>query len=114
LGQWNGANGGNFMKNTTPDPAEPIGEVTIVNDFLPPPEQLVPKKNTVRVTMEFTKDSIDFFKCEAKRHNASYQAMIRNLVDAYAREHQQQFTDKGSFSCAMSLTRCICLRQILF
>lgn len=33
------------MKNTTPDPAEPIGEVTIVNDFLPPPEQLVPKKN---------------------------------------------------------------------
>jgi ppGpp synthetase/RelA/SpoT-type nucleotidyltranferase len=37
------------MRDTTPDPAEPIGEVTIVRDFLPSPEQLVPKENTVRV-----------------------------------------------------------------
>ncbi len=77
------------MNNKIPDPAEPIGEVTIVKDFLPPPEQLVPKKTTVRVTMEFTKESIEFFKREAKRHNASYQAMIRNLVDIYAKEQQQ-------------------------
>jgi len=76
------------MSNTIPDPAKPIGEVTIVQDFLPPPEQLVPKKTTVRITMEFTQESIDFFKQEAKRHNASYQAMIRNLVDAYAKQHQ--------------------------
>lgn len=74
------------MSNTIPDPAEPIGEVTLVNDFLPPPEALVPKKKTVRVTMEFTQESIDFFKQEAKRHNASYQAMIRNLVDIYAKQ----------------------------
>jgi len=78
------------MKNTTPDPAEPIGEVTIVNDFLPSPKELVPKKNTVRVTMEFTKESIEFFKREAERHNASYQAMIRNLVDAYAKQQQDR------------------------
>ncbi|MFN9175657.1 MAG: hypothetical protein ACK58N_14430 [Synechocystis sp.] len=74
------------MNSKIPDPAEPIGEVTLVNDFLPPPEALVPKKKTVRVTMEFTKESIDFFKQEAKRHNASYQAMIRNLVDVYAKQ----------------------------
>lgn len=30
------------MKNTTPDPTEPIGKVTTVNDFLPSPEELVP------------------------------------------------------------------------
>lgn len=78
------------MKNNTPDPAEPMGEVTIANDFLPSPKELVPKKNTVRVTMEFTKESIDFFKHEAERHNASYQAMIRNLVDAYAKHQQNQ------------------------
>jgi predicted DNA binding CopG/RHH family protein len=77
------------MKNTTADPAEPIGNVTIVKDFLPPPEQLVPKKNTVRVTIEFTKDSIEFFKREAQLHNASYQAMIRNLVDAYVKTQQK-------------------------
>ncbi|MGI0479600.1 hypothetical protein ACN4EE_02300 [Geminocystis sp. CENA526] len=77
------------MKNTTPDPTYPIGDVTIVTDFLPPPEQLVPKKNTVRITMEFTKESIDFFKREAQQHNASYQAMIRNLVDFYSKQQQK-------------------------
>ena len=77
------------MKNTTPDPAEPIGNVTIVEDFLPPPEQLVPKKNTVRVTMEFTKESIEYFKREAQRYNAPYQAMIRNLVDIYVQKQQK-------------------------
>ncbi|ANV83981.1 hypothetical protein AWQ21_06070 [Picosynechococcus sp. PCC 7003] len=76
------------MSNITPDPAKPIGEVTVVRDFLPAPEELIPKKNHVRVTMEFTQESIEFFKQEAKRHNASYQAMIRNLVDAYAKQHQ--------------------------
>ena len=77
------------MKNTTPDPAEPIGNVTIVEDFLPPPEQLVPKKNTVKVTMEFTKESIEYFKREAQLYNAPYQAMIRNLVDIYVKKQQQ-------------------------
>ncbi len=77
------------MKNRTPDPEKPIGNVTIVEDFLPPPEQLVPKTKTVRVTMEFTKESIEFFKREAKYHNASYQEMIRNLVDTYAKQQKQ-------------------------
>ena len=51
MAQHSGVNGGNFMKNNIPDPAEPIGEVTIVHDFIPSPKELVPKKNTVRVTM---------------------------------------------------------------
>jgi uncharacterized membrane-anchored protein YhcB (DUF1043 family) len=76
------------MKNITPDPAKPIGKVTIVEDFLPPPEQLIPNQNTVRVTMEFSKESIEYFKREAQRHNASYQSLIRNLVDAYVRQQQ--------------------------
>ncbi|MFN7226469.1 MAG: hypothetical protein ACK5UY_04365 [Holosporales bacterium] len=76
------------MKNTTHDPANPIGKITVVKDFLPQPSQLVTKKNTVRITMEFTKDSIDFFKEAAEHHHASYQAMIRNLVDAYAKQQK--------------------------
>ena len=74
------------MNNTIPDPAEPIGNVTIVEDFLPPVNQLVPRQKTVTVTMEFTQERIEFFKREAKRRNSSYQEMISNLVDAYARQ----------------------------
>jgi hypothetical protein len=86
LGLLNGVNGGSFMNNTIPDPAEPIGKVTIVEDFLPPVNQLIPRQKTVTITMEFTQESIEFFKREAKRRNSSYQEMISNLVDAYAKQ----------------------------
>jgi hypothetical protein len=66
-----GENGKKSMKNTIPDPAEPIGEDTIVADFLPPPEQLIPKKSTVQVMMELTQKSIEYFQQEVKQHNAS-------------------------------------------
>ncbi|NJN71407.1 MAG: hypothetical protein HC799_00585 [Limnothrix sp. RL_2_0] len=71
------------MNNTMPDPAKPIGDVTIVQDFLPPVNELIPRGQTVTVTMEFTQESIEFFKREAQRRNSSYQDIIRSLVDAY-------------------------------
>ena len=74
------------MSSTIPDPAEPIGNVTIVDDFLPSPEQLVPKKNTVRLTLDFTKESIEFLQREAQSQDASYEVMIRKLVDAYVQQ----------------------------
>ena len=76
------------MNNTILDPAEPIGNVTIVKDFLPPVNQLVPKQKTVMITMEFTQESIEFFKLEAKRSNSSYQEMICHLVDDYAKQRK--------------------------
>jgi hypothetical protein len=77
------------MNSTIPDPAEPMGNVTIVDDFLPPPEQLVPKKNTVRLTLDFTKESIEFLQREAQSQDASYEVMIRKLVDAYVKQQGQ-------------------------
>ena len=74
------------MNNTISDPARPIGNVTIVEDFLPPVNQLVPKQKTITITMEFTQESIEFFKHEAQRYNSSYQMMICNLIDAYAKQ----------------------------
>ena len=74
------------MNKTILDPAEPIGNVTIVKDFLPPVNQLIPRQKTVTITMEFTQESIEFFKREAKRRDSSYQEMICQLVDAYAKQ----------------------------
>lgn len=67
---------------------EPIGKVRIVSDFLPSPEELALKDETVRVTIALSKASIDFFKREAKKHNTQYQKMIRRLLDEYT-AHQQ-------------------------
>ena len=63
---------------------EAIGKIKIVEDFLPKPENLVPKEETVKVTLLLTKDSLDFFKKEAAKNHTQYQKMIRGLLDQYA------------------------------
>ena len=69
---------------------EPIGDVRIVEDFLPPPERLVFREDTVKVTIGLSKASVDFFKKEAEKHNTHYQRMIRRLLDLYVVRHQGQ------------------------
>lgn len=64
-----------------------MGEVKVVEDFLPSPEELALKDETVKVTIALSKTSIDFFKTEARKHNTQYQKMIRRLLDEYA-SHQ--------------------------
>ncbi len=61
----------------------PIGEVRIVADFLPPPDELAFREETVKVTIALSKVSVDFFKQEAAKHQISYQKMIRRLLDEY-------------------------------
>lgn len=66
---------------------EPMGKVIVINDFLPSPEELAFKEETVKVTISLSKTSIDFFKKEAKQHRTQYQKMIRRLLDEYV-SHQ--------------------------
>ncbi|NOX65984.1 MAG: CopG family transcriptional regulator [Chlorobi bacterium] len=62
---------------------EELGKVEIVKDFLPRPEELVFKEDTVKVTLNLNKTSIEFFKKIAKEHGSQYQKVIRNLLDSY-------------------------------
>ena len=62
---------------------EPMGEVRVVRDFLPPPEELAFREDAVKVTIALSKRSVAFFKAEASRHNTQYQKMIRRLLDQY-------------------------------
>jgi predicted DNA binding CopG/RHH family protein len=65
----------------------PIKEVRVVEDFLPPPEALAFKEETVKVTIALSKASVEFFKQEAAKHKVSYQKMIRRLLDEYTLRH---------------------------
>ena len=62
---------------------EPLGEIRIIRDILPPPEQLAFREEGVKVTLALSRKSVEFFKSEAAKHNTQYQRMIRRLVDAY-------------------------------
>lgn len=60
-----------------------MGKVKVVSDFLPSPEELALKDETVKVTIALSKTSVDFFKNKAKKYNTQYQKMIRRLLDEY-------------------------------
>ncbi len=49
------------MKSKTKYANEPL-EMQVVEDFLPPPEELVLKQDTVKVTIGLSKSTIEFFK----------------------------------------------------
>jgi len=78
-----------FMKKRTIYKDEPMDNVKVVSDFLPSPEQLAYKQETVKVTITLSKNSIDYFKKVASEHNTQYQKMIRGLLDDYVTKHQQ-------------------------
>ena len=68
---------------------EKIGEVKIVKDFLPKPEDLVFREETIKVTLNLSKSSVNFFKKIAKKHGSRYQKVIRNLLDAYSSHYSE-------------------------
>jgi hypothetical protein len=71
---------------------EPLGEVRIVPDFLPSPEELAFREESVKVTISLSKKSVEFFKAEASKHHTQYQRMIRQLLDMYAEAQAKQRT----------------------
>lgn len=77
------------MSGKKADKNMPIGRLTRVNDFLPPPDKLVMPEETVKVTMCLSKSSVLFFKRMASRHHMKYQRMIRNLVDTYTAHYMR-------------------------
>lgn len=63
---------------------EPVVLGKRVDDLLPPPSALVPKEDNMRVTLELSRKSVNFFKHEAEENKVSYQRMIRAVLDQYA------------------------------
>jgi predicted DNA binding CopG/RHH family protein len=66
-----------------------MGELKVIKDFLPRPDQLVLKEENVKITISLKKESIDFFKKAAKQHHTSYQKMIRQVIDWYASHYEK-------------------------
>jgi predicted DNA binding CopG/RHH family protein len=69
------------------DRNKPIGKMKRVEDFLPEPEDLIVPERSVKVTINLSKSSIEYFKKLAKKHRTKYQKLIRNLLDKYAHKY---------------------------
>jgi predicted DNA binding CopG/RHH family protein len=75
---------------------EPLGELKVIPDFLPAPEELVFQDDTVKITITLSRSSVEFFKREAKKHHTQYQKMIRRLLDVYTQKHQPPLTKRST------------------
>jgi predicted DNA binding CopG/RHH family protein len=69
---------------------EKIGKIEIIEDFLPKPEELVFREDTVTVKLKLSRSSVEFFKQMAEKYGSNYQKMIKLLLDKYA----SQFTNR--------------------
>lgn len=67
---------------------ESLGEVEVVEDFLPSPDQLAFQDESVKVTISLSRSSVEFFKARAKEYNTPYQKMIRRLLDSYVERYK--------------------------
>jgi len=63
---------------------EPLGRIRVIENFLPPPDQLILKEDGVKVTISLSRRSVDFFKHHARKSKVPYQRMIRKVLDEYA------------------------------
>lgn len=78
--------------------SEAIGEIRVVRDFLPPPDQLAFRDEGVKVTIALSRRSVEFFKSHAEKNQTQYQRMIRQLLDAYVDAHARPLTTRPSGS----------------
>ena len=68
---------------------ETLGEVKLISDFLPSPEQLALKNKQTKVTISLSSESVAYFKEVAKEHHMQYQRMMRQLLDDYVSQHKK-------------------------
>jgi hypothetical protein len=76
----------------------PGGDFIIIEDYLPPPDQLVFKESNTRVTINLKARDIEYFKREAKKYGTQYQKLIRNVLDMYV-------TNASAAASAIKATR---------
>ena len=72
------------------DPDFPIGKLTPVPDFLPPPSELAKAPRLVRITIELDHNSVLFFQKQAEKHKTKYQRMIREILKRYVSHYDNK------------------------
>lgn len=67
----------------------PVGKLTRIPDFLPPPDELIFPKRAVKVTIALDEDSLNFFKKKAATIGTKYQQMIREVLRRYVSHYRE-------------------------
>lgn len=61
----------------------------LVNDMLPPPEELAFREKSERITINLSGSSLAFFRKRAREMNIPYQRMIKQVLDLYSQKYAE-------------------------
>ena len=64
--------------------ADEAMDFEIIEDFLPPPDELVRRARKVKVTLEVTQPTVDVFRKKAGGSTVQSRRMMGQLLDFYA------------------------------
>ena len=80
----------NHYENAPDEVRQDLESAREIKDFLPPPEQLILKEDTKKVTIILSQKSVEFFKEKSKVTHVPYQQMIRKVLDNYTEAYSQK------------------------
>ncbi len=80
----------NYYENAPDEVRQGLESAREIKDFLPPPEQLILKEDTKKVTIVLSQKSVEFFKEKSKVTHVPYQLMIRKVLDNYTEAYSQK------------------------
>lgn len=66
---------------------EPVGNLTRIADFLPPPNKLLPSEESRKITLALDDETIEVFKHMASEYGTKYQRMMREVLKGYAKKY---------------------------
>ena len=88
-----GMNKKTIYTNAPDNISEEIRSGEKINDFLPPPDQLIKKNKKIKITITLNNRGVEFFKKYAKKNNVKYQTMINEVLDQYAQKYNEYGSD---------------------
>ena len=62
----------------------------VIKDFLPTPEELFPKDEKVKITIEIDVETYQFFQQLALSYDKKYQPLMREILRQYARNYKNR------------------------
>ena len=63
---------------------QPVGKLTAIHDFLPPPEKLLQNEEKMKITITLDAATVRYFKTVASKMGLKYQRMMREVLKGYA------------------------------
>lgn len=84
----------NVYRTASKDIAQALEDAVEIEDFLPPPAELVKKEKKEKITIQLDSSCVQFFKDAAEKSGAKYQTLINAVLAKYVEHYSKPQTTR--------------------